>query len=123
MVNKTPVIIINGTTGVEVSPATSTNQTSGDQKTKVVDSGGNVIDTFGPSPSKEVNYIEEATATITYIGSETAAGVYEVQKIDETSGVTITYATITNNPTVANLTAAWAARATTLVYNVYSTAY
>jgi hypothetical protein len=35
---------------------------------------------------------------------------------------TLRYASLINNPTVATYAAAWAARATTLVYGVYSEA-
>lgn len=59
---------------------------------------------------------------VTYIGREDVNGDWFVQKIDETSGRSIRYATVKNNATITNYTDAWAAYLT-LTYNIYSVAF
>lgn len=70
----------------------------------------------------EVNEIKNASATITYIGAETAAGVWWIRKMDSTSGSAIGHATEANNPTYTTYANAWTNRAT-LTYGNYSGAF
>ena len=65
------------------------------------------------------NDVEEASATVTYVGKEKPDGTWLVMKIDTTSGTTIRYASEVNNALVTDYAAAWAARAT-LTYGTYS---
>ena len=64
------------------------------------------------------NDIEEV-GTITYIGKEDPAGEWFIQKVDQTSGTSIRYATVKNNPTYTTYSDGWTNRAT-LTYNTYS---
>lgn len=66
--------------------------------------------------------VEVASATVTYVGKEDKDGSWLVQKIDTTSGTSIRYATVTNNPGYLNYSAAWAARAS-LTYQTYGSAF
>jgi len=68
------------------------------------------------------NNLDEASATVTYVGKEDADGTWIVQKIDTSSGTAITYATVTNNPSVTSYNDAWAAR-TSLTYQNYKDAF
>jgi exopolysaccharide biosynthesis protein len=69
------------------------------------------------------NAIDEASATVTYIGKEDKDGNWYVLKIDTSSGTVFTYATITNNPTqTTGYADAWADRAT-LTYDIFSVAF
>ena len=70
----------------------------------------------------EVNEIENASATITYVGAETAAGVWWIRKMDSTSGSAIGHATEVNNATYTTYATAWTNRAT-LTYGNYSGAF
>lgn len=47
---------------------------------------------------------------VTYVGKEDKSGRWCVQKVDESSGTVITYATVLNNAEVTSYAAAWAAR-------------
>ena len=67
------------------------------------------------------NDIEE-TGDITYIGFENLDGDYFIQKIDATSGKSIRFGTIINNPTRTTYALAWTNRAT-LTFDTYSTAF
>lgn len=88
-----------------------------------VDPSGNLSVELDGESESGVNQIDPATSTVTYVGQEDKDGVYIITKIDTSSGTEITYATITNNPTVTSYANAWAARASTLVFNYYSTAF
>ena len=68
------------------------------------------------------NEIEEASATVTYLGMEDRDGVWYVQKIDTTSGNSFQYATVNNNPTRTSYTLGWTNRAT-LTYEDYGEAF
>lgn len=68
------------------------------------------------------NDIEEASATITYIGGEDKDGEWIVKKIDTTSGNSFQYASVTNNPTRTSYDLAWTNRAT-LTYENYGEAF
>jgi len=67
------------------------------------------------------NNIDEASSTLTYVGKEDKDGVWVIQKIDTSSGTSITYATQTNNPTYTSYSDAWTDRSL-LVYSQYSEA-
>lgn len=75
------------------------------------------------SATQQTNTIDEASATVTYIGKENAAAVWSILKIDTTSGTVFTYATIVNNAAqTSGYATAWAARAS-LTYSQYSVAF
>ena len=69
------------------------------------------------------NDVIDATATVSYVGKERADGAWWLLRLDATSGLEIRHATIANNALVTTYAAAWAARATTLVYGLYSVAF
>ena len=69
------------------------------------------------------NDLVDATATLTYVGKERADGAWLVMSLDSTSGLAMRDATITNNASVTTYAAAWAARASTLVYGTYAEAF
>lgn len=68
------------------------------------------------------NDVDEASATVTYVGMERAGGEWVVKKLDTAAGTSIRYATITNNPGAGAYAAAWAARAG-LAYGTYGEAF
>jgi hypothetical protein len=57
-----------------------------------------------------VNDLAEAGA-LTYVGKESPAGAWLLQRIDATSGLVVRYASVANNASVATYAAAWAGRA------------
>lgn len=59
----------------------------------------------------EVNDVEEATSTITYIGQQSVDGQWFIQKIDESTGITLQHATKKNNSAVSSYSDAWTNRA------------
>lgn len=63
------------------------------------------------------------SGAVTYVGKEQKDGTWYVMSIDTTSDTAIQHATITNNSGVATYTAAWAAKASTLVYGDYGAAF
>jgi hypothetical protein len=69
-----------------------------------------------------VNEIEEASATVKYIGAETADGEWWIRELDTTAGTVFGHATVMNNPTYSSYALAWADRAT-LTYGLYSEAF
>lgn len=69
-----------------------------------------------------VNEIAEASATVKYIGAETAGGTWWIRKWDTTAGTVFGHATEANNAAYGNYTDAWTNRAT-LVYGDYSGAF
>jgi hypothetical protein len=66
----------------------------------------------------DVNDVEEV-GDITYVGIENANAEWTIKKIDESSGISIRYATITNNGGYSAYSSAWSARAS-LTYELYS---
>jgi hypothetical protein len=64
----------------------------------------------------------KAVGAVTYIGLEDKDGVYCIKKIDATTDVVFTYATILNNAGVATYAAAWAGILTN-TYTVFSGAF
>lgn len=71
-----------------------------------------------------VNDLDEASATITYVGYEAQDGHWYIKKLDETSGLAVGHATRKNNTSanVASYTNAWTNRAT-LTYTDISLAF
>lgn len=67
------------------------------------------------------NDVEEASATVTYVGKEKADGTWLLMKIDTTTGTVIRYASQANNALVTDYASAWAARAT-LTYGTFAEA-
>lgn len=65
-----------------------------------------------------INDIDD-TGLITYIGKETADGTWVINKLDTTSGIVVTYASIDNNPTITSYQDAWTDRAT-LTYGLFN---
>ena len=100
----------------------STDATGDDIKT-FIDSGSKVVQAVAMLDGFVTNHLEEATATVTYIGKQRLDAAWLVVKLDTTTGIVMTYASIVNNATVLTYAAAWAARATTLVYSTYSGAF
>jgi hypothetical protein len=68
------------------------------------------------------NNVDEASATVTYVGQEKSDGTWRVMKIDTSSGTAITYAAIGNNSLVTTYASAWAARVS-LTYGTYGSAF
>ena len=66
---------------------------------------------------------KEDVDKITYIGMEDSTGDWIIQKLDQTSGISRRFGTKLNNPTVTSYGDAWDARATTLNYDIYGTAF
>ena len=74
-------------------------------------------------PAKfEVNEIEDASATLQYIGAENAAGDWWIRSLDTTSGFVFGHATELNNVTYTDYSTAWTNRAG-LTYGDYSEAF
>ena len=97
---------------------------NGDYFLKIIpaDGDGNFIGPETPLATEPIKYntndIEEASATITYIGLQDKNGNWYVKKIDTSSGNSFGHATIINNVSYTTYTTAWAARAS-LVYGDY----
>jgi len=68
------------------------------------------------------NDIDQASATVTYIGQESATGAWYIKKIDTSSGNSFQHATEANNGSYTDYATAWANRAT-LTYEDYSEAF
>ena len=68
------------------------------------------------------NDVDEASATVTYVGKTDKDGNWLVQKVDTTSGTAIRYATVTNNAGVLTYASAWTNRAT-LTYGTFDAAF
>jgi hypothetical protein len=77
---------------------------------------GKLLDSF------ETNDVEKVSNTFTYNGQEDKSGTWCIQSIDSSSGASLRYATILNNPSYTNYAAAWAARAS-LTYDLFSVAF
>lgn len=89
------------------------------KKVVILDAYGNQIIDFGTRWwENDVEKIGE----ITYVGMEDNKPTWFVQKIDKTSGLSIRYATIINNPTIDNYSDAWSSH-TDLIYGTYSEAF
>lgn len=68
-----------------------------------------------------VNDVVSPSATLTYVGKESASGAWLVQSVNTATGVVVRYASIANNPLVTDYATAWAGRAA-LTYGLYSEA-
>lgn len=108
--------------GVSTTDLTTPTKVAVDPITNgLVVSGAVSISTI--SDDHKTNTIDEASATVTYIGKENASAVWSILKIDTTSGTVFTYATIVNNAAqTSGYATAWAARAS-LTYSQYSVAF
>jgi len=69
-----------------------------------------------------VNDIDEASATVTYIGQEEKEGGWYLKKIDTSSQVVFTHASVTNNPSILTYSSAWTSRAS-ITYQAFSSAF
>ena len=69
-----------------------------------------------------INDVATPSATTTYVGKSDKDGVWLVQKIDTTSGVSIGWASVTNNAGYLTYASAWAARAS-LTFGRYDEAF
>lgn len=71
----------------------------------------------------QVNDMAEVPASsLTYVGKEDPSGNWYIQKIDESSGTSIRYATVRNNASYTAYSNAWTDRAD-LTYGTYSEAF
>ena len=70
----------------------------------------------------QTNDIEEASATVTYIGMEDASGEWYLKKIDTSSDTVFSHATELNNVGTSDYSTAWTGRAG-LTYQDYSNAF
>jgi len=76
-----------------------------------------LVDETGVSVTEKTSkykteFVDTVSATLTYICAESSGAEWLVKKIDSTSGTSILYATIKNNPLVLTYSAAKTARAT-----------
>jgi len=81
---------------------------------------------FGGSAPPEndkwgINDIDEASETLTYVGIENISGNWIIFKIDESSGISIRWASQNNNSSITSYSTAWQNR-TTLNYATYKEA-
>ena len=98
-------------------------------RTVQYDSDGNEVDLATSIKQDEIitklntfatSDIDEASATVTYIGKMDADGAWLIMKIDESTNPTaLTYATVLNNPTLTSYALGWAGR-TTATYGTYA---
>jgi hypothetical protein len=70
----------------------------------------------------ETNDVDKVSSTLLYNGLEDKNGVWVIEKVDSTSGVSLRYATHANNSSYNDYLTAWANRAT-LTYNIFSIAF
>jgi len=105
--------------------STSQRGSKAPMSVEILDASGNQITSFGGGAALSdymTNDVDEATSTLTYVGKEDGDGNWAIQKIDESSGTSITYATVTNNSGTTSYSTAWTNRAS-LTYNDYSVAF
>ena len=69
-----------------------------------------------------INDVATPSATVTYVGMSDKDGTWCVKKVDTTSGVSIGWASVTNNGGYITYSAAWTARAS-LTYGRYDEAF
>ena len=82
------------------------------------DGAGAHIQAVAPIPIHDVNDLAEV-GDLTYIGIENANAEWIIKRLDESSNLSIRYATIANNGGYSTYSSAWAARAS-LSYGLYS---
>lgn len=92
----------------------------------IVGSDESQVSDSNPLPIDPIEYntndIEEASATLTYIGMEDKNGNWYIKKIDTSSGNSFAHATVTNNSSYTDYDTAWTNRAT-LTYENYGDAF
>ena len=94
---------------------------TGDEILTYLKNSGEHIQAVTNIPVQDINDMEEI-GTITYVGIEDANAEWTIKKIDETSTMSIRYATIINNPIHTTYSSAWNSRAS-LVYEHYSSLF
>lgn len=104
--------------GYNESSVKRATDASGDEILTYQNESGAHIQAVAHIPIQDVNDLEEV-GDITYVGIEDANAVWILKKIDESSGIAIRYATVSNNPTKITYSEAWTARAS-LTYELYS---
>lgn len=67
------------------------------------------------------NNLYEESDTITYIGSESNTGIWQIMKMDTSSGLELRFATVINNPSYTSYGVAWDNK-NSLAYTTYSNA-
>lgn len=92
------------------------------EKDKFIKIGGAIFDKTATLKMFETNDVTDKVDNVTKIGKETSNGGWLVLKIDETSGVEIRFATMSNNASVKTYSDAWTNR-DTLTYGTYSQAF
>lgn len=70
----------------------------------------------------DVNNVDEASSTVSYIGQETHDGIWFIQKVDTSSGTAVTYASRKNNDSTTSYSTAWTNRAS-LTYGTLNQAF
>lgn len=103
-------------------PGTVALKDTSDTKINPAREDGNLEDIKNALTSFGTNNIDEYDSTTTYVGKEDKDGNWVIQKIDTSSGTSITYATETNNPTYTTYSDAWTDR-TSLTYQSYNQAF
>jgi hypothetical protein len=92
------------------------------RRAALVDSDRHVQVDVLSTPSFETNDIEEASATVTYIGVESADGVWWIKKIDTSSGTSFGHASESTDPSYTTYSTAWTNRVS-LTYGNYGEAF
>lgn len=70
----------------------------------------------------ETNDVDKVSSTLLYNGLEDKNGVWCIEKVDSTTGVSLRYATRLNNPIYQDYLSAYTARAG-LNYDIFSVAF
>lgn len=71
----------------------------------------------------KTNNVDDYSQTdIFYVGKENPGGSWLIERIDATTGVVKTYATVDNNPRITSYSSSWSSRLT-LTYGQFSTAF
>jgi len=95
---------------------------NGTQKVRLkVNADGELV-TSEAAAGFSTNDLEEASATLTYVGKESMSGAWYVQEVDESSDLTVQHATVANNGAVTSYSDAWTNRAG-LTYGDYNDAF
>lgn len=96
------------------SPVRLTNSLGDISSTNPLPIEGSITSTAGASEVSQYIFhdLDESGNPITYIGKEKNDGNWLVQEMDETSGLVMRYANISNNATRTTYSAAWSNRAT-----------
>jgi hypothetical protein len=73
---------------------------TGDDILTFTTAGSKLVQVVADLAGYATNDLEEATATMTYIGKQRADGAWLVVSMDTTTGIQLRYATVTNNAAV-----------------------